>query len=374
MAEQEPTTAAPDSPPGGGEPAGWPQWVGLAGALLLGGTLVFALYGKALDPVAFAELIEHEGLDFLLPSSWVAAIGLGLEAVLGFALLFNLRHWKVLLPSAGLVAFFVFLTARTYYGHVTGQHEDTGSCGCFGNILDRTPAEAFWMDILLLVPPLFMCFAGMPPDPMPRQRLRWGLTWGLSALVLGFAWMAPGLPIDDLATKLHPDAVAKELCAGRDDTQVCIDDVIPEIVEGEHVVVIADIESDAFAKQVEALNDYALNVFDGPILWVLTGSSDADVDVYKMTNQPAFSIVSCPPGVLRPLHRTLPRTFLAKDGTVTRTITGWPPLADLAAAAGDGEDEGEDEDLDLGIDMGGDAPGDGKSDSDAGDDDPGGGG
>ena len=31
-------------------------------------------------------------------------------------------------------------------------------CGCFGNLVQRTPAEAFWQDLLLLVPPLLLAF------------------------------------------------------------------------------------------------------------------------------------------------------------------------------------------------------------------------
>ena len=28
------------------------------------------------------------------------------------------------------------------------------SCGCFGDLITRTPAEAFWQDLVLLLPPL----------------------------------------------------------------------------------------------------------------------------------------------------------------------------------------------------------------------------
>ena len=109
----DPTPAAPPettAPAAADWPLTWQRVVGTVAGFLLGVVLVGALWGKMLDPERFAELVAHEELDFLLPAGVVAAIGLGLEAVLGFALLFNIRHMRVLLPSAGLVAFFVFLT------------------------------------------------------------------------------------------------------------------------------------------------------------------------------------------------------------------------------------------------------------------------
>lgn len=354
----EPPAPVPSEPPG--VPPGWPAVVGRLAALFLGGVLVLALYGKTLDPAAFVELIEYEGLDFLLPATWVAAIGLGLEAVLGFALLFGLRHLRVLIPTTGLVAFFVFLTARTYLRHLTGQHEDTGSCGCFGNIIERTPAEAFWQDVFLLVPPLLLTFVGRPALPMPRERLRWGLTFGLSAAVLGLAWLAPGLPLDDMATKLHPDAKVADLCAGSDDTKLCLPDVIPEIGEGRHLVVLVDLGDEGFLARVDAYNEYGL-AGEGAMLWVLTSAPAEDVDLFHMTTMPSFSLVMCPPGLMRPLYRALPRAFVVEDGTVTETIQGWPDLASFAPAQDDAGD--------------GDAGGDGEPlDPDAGDDDPDGGG
>ncbi len=352
--QDSPASAVPpESTAAGGPPwpLTWQRVVGTVAGMLLGLVLVVALWGKMLDPERFAELVAHEGLDFLLPAGVVAAIGLGLEAVLGFALLVNLRHMRVLVPSAALVAFFVFLTGRTYYRHATGQHEDDGSCGCFGNLVQRSPAEAFWQDIFLLVPPLALAFLGRPPIPMPWQKLRWGITLGLSAIVLGFAWLAPGLPLDDMATRLAPGVAASTLCIGEEDGRICMDDVIPEIGEEGHVVLLAKLDDPAFLKHVPALNDYALEGY-GPLLWIVTAATEEEVEVWKLGQQPSFEVLPCPPGVIRPLYRRLPRSFLSVDGTVTRTWESWPPLAELVAKAkaeeeaeygdpGEGEDEAD---------------------------------
>ncbi|MDF1701011.1 MAG: hypothetical protein P1V36_07625 [Planctomycetota bacterium] len=352
--------ATPESIPAPTDPSPAPRWLRVLadlGGFVLGGVLVVALWGKMVDPHAFAELAASEGLDFLLPAGWVAAIGLALEAVLGFALLFGLRHLKVLIPSAGLVAFFVFLTGRTYLSHLSGSHIDDGSCGCFGNIIDRSPTMAFWTDMGLLVPPLVVAFFARPPQPMSRERLRWGLTWGLSAAALVFAWFAPGLPLDDLATRLAPGVEAEALCAGQDENRVCMDDVIPEIVENRHVVLLARLDDEAFLERLDALNDYALEGV-GPMLWVVTPASEEDVELFNLTHQPVFQLLPCPVGVVRPLYRTLPRTFVTQDGTVRRTIQDWPPLAEFAEESGS-EDVDPDDGDGASADPQGDDPDDG---------------
>ncbi|HYG63593.1 MAG TPA: hypothetical protein VEL74_13510, partial [Thermoanaerobaculia bacterium] len=61
-----------------GRPRLW--WVGTVGALFLGGVLLVAVWAKMLDPLAFAEQIRQEKLDFLLSAEAVALIALALEA------------------------------------------------------------------------------------------------------------------------------------------------------------------------------------------------------------------------------------------------------------------------------------------------------
>jgi hypothetical protein len=42
---------------------------------------------------------------------------------------------------------------------------------------------------------------------------------------------------------------------------------------------------------------------------------------------PAFDVREAPAALLRPLHRSLPRSFLVEDGTVVLTSPGLPPQA-----------------------------------------------
>src|SRR6185503_18282754 len=103
--------------------------------------------------------IQTEGLAFLLSAQSVALLALALEVGLGLALLLGVRRLWVLVPAALLVAFFLFLTGRAYWRSAHGLEVDAG-CGCFGNLVERSPAEAFYQDLLMLVPALLLAFVG----------------------------------------------------------------------------------------------------------------------------------------------------------------------------------------------------------------------
>src|SRR5215207_4967500 len=168
-------------------------WLGTAGGIFLGAVLLVAVWAKVLDPAAFAEQIRVEGLDILLSAQAVALIALILEAGLGLALVLGIRKLWVLVPAALLVAFFVFLAGRAWWMSAHGLRE-AESCGCFGNLVQRTPAQAFWQDLLLLVPPLLLSFVGRERSS-GFPRLRTALVAAATVAVAVFAWKAPELPL-----------------------------------------------------------------------------------------------------------------------------------------------------------------------------------
>lgn len=301
--------------------------LGTLGGVVLGGVLLFGAWAKALDPMAFAEQIRLEGLDFLLPAVAVAFVALALETGLGTALLFGVRRLWVLVPSALLVVFFLFLTGRTYYRDSRGLLEETASCGCFGNLVDRTPAEAFWQDLLLLVPGLILAFLWRYQGPLPSRRLAAVGMITLALMVL--AWKSPQLPLDDLATRLKPGVELASICSGSDDTRLCLGTLVPDLEEGEHTVVLAHLDDEAFTRSIDRLNAAAL---EQQSVWVLSPGTAEEHTAFFWEWGPVFEVVEVPEALIRPLYRTLPRSFEVRDGVVEETYAGVPPWLPEAVA------------------------------------------
>src|SRR6185295_1058526 len=295
--------------------------LGYLGAAVLGLVLLIAATAKALDPQAFAEQIQAEKLDVLFSASTVALIGLGIEVAVGLALLLGLRRLWVLIPSALLVAFLVFLTARTYTRSIRGEAPAAASCGCFGNLVQRTPAEAFLQDLLLLVPPLALAFVGRPRGGrFPRGRV--AAVALATGAVVAFGAKAADLPLDDLATRLKPGVETGKVCVGQGPETVCLDTLVPDLARGNHMVVLADLESPAFTGMVPDLNRYALgDAGQNGAEPLVVLSTSALTTKFKFTFGPAFEIREAPPALLRPLYRRLPRAFSVRDGKVVRTYS-----------------------------------------------------
>jgi uncharacterized membrane protein YphA (DoxX/SURF4 family) len=275
-----------------------------------------------------------ERVDFALPAQAVALIALALETGLGIALLLGLRRKWVLIPAVLLVAFFLSLNGRAWWLAAHGLRDESASCGCFGNLVQRTPAQAFWQDLALLVPPLLLAFLGRDRRPPLFPRVRTAVAFLAALAVVIFAWKAPALPLDDLATRLRPGVKIADLCAGSGEQRTCLDSIVPELGEGQHLVVIANLEDAALTKSIDALNAYAGEA-GNPRLWVLAAATPEQNRAFVWKWGPRFEIRETPPELLRPLYRRLPRAFLVKDGRVVRTFGGMPPLAQLAANAKD---------------------------------------
>lgn len=180
--------------------ASWQRVLGTAGAVILGTVLLVAAWAKAIEPLAFIRQIRIEGLDFLLSAQMIALIALGLEVWLGVLLVMGVRRLWVMIPAAVLVAFFLFLTGRNYWMVSAGLRPADSSCGCFGTLIERTPAEAFWQDLLLLMPSLLLAFWGPTVSrSLPTVRLFAASIAALAVIV--FTLRNPDLPYAELATR-----------------------------------------------------------------------------------------------------------------------------------------------------------------------------
>ncbi|HEX2252902.1 MAG TPA: MauE/DoxX family redox-associated membrane protein [Thermoanaerobaculia bacterium] len=321
--------------------------VGTAAGVFLGALYLVAAWAKAITPDAFAEQIRVEGLDFLLPAMAVALVALALEAGLGVALMLALRRLWVLVPTALLTVFFLVLTGRAWYLSAHGLREDVAGCGCFGNLVERSPAEAFWQDLLLLGLPTVLAFLGLPRGARRFPPLRTALVVVAAVAAPVLAWQAPGLPLDDLATRLKPGAEVADFCAGEGDQRVCLDLVVPSLAQGEHLVVLADLEDEAFTAEVERLNEYATAARGDDSAPPLTVLSSAAPEVHRgffWRHGPVFEVHEVPEAVIRPLYRRLPRSFEVEDGRVTKTWPGLPPAGAAEEAGGEAAGAAQSED------------------------------
>lgn len=319
--------------------AGW------TGGLILGAVLVFGAWAKILDPSAFAEQITNEGLDFLLPAGWVALIAIALEVGLGFALLLGLRKRGILAASGLLVIFFLFLTGRAYIKYMNGTLDESHGCGCFGNLVQRTPAEAFWQDLFLLVPPWLLAAWGRVRGEARSGAARWAVVAVATIGGLLLSWKSPDLPLDDLATTLGEGVEVADLCTGADEERLCLETVAPELATGRHLVVVTELDTPDFLEAVDGLNAMAMQ---GEGLMVLAEATIEESQAFFWEYAPSFEIREAPGSLLAPMYRTLPRSFVVVDGRIEQTHVGLPdlpeyedPLADLATgdpstSAGDG--------------------------------------
>ena len=196
--------------------------------------------------------------------------------------------------------------------------------------MERTPAEAFWQDLLLMVPALLLAFIGRSSkSEYPRLRMVFIAVAVIAGLL--FAWRAPNLPLDNLATRLKPGVETLNLCSGRDGQRVCLDLIIPELNSGEHWVVLTDLDEE-FSAAVPALNEHLFEQFE-PRIWALVAVESETLTAFTWSAGPAFEVREAPPALLRSLYRRLPRSFLVKDGTVTATYDGLPPLPGVQAGS-----------------------------------------
>lgn len=320
------TTVAPSQPPAQASPRQLAATFGWLGGAVLGLVLAVAAALKALDPDGFVEQIVLEQVTLGFPPRLVAFVALAIEAGLGGALIVNLRRRSVLVAATLLVAFFLFLTGRGAFRAAHGIADPASACGCFGNLVERTPAEAFMQDLLLLVPALGLAWIGRPGRSGGRDLLaiRASVASGLALAVVALAAAAPRLPLDNLATRLRPGVELAELCAGAGDARICLSHLSPKLGQGEHLVVLTDVRAADFATLAARLDRYVGSGTQPPVT-VLADFSAEERQALTWEIAPAFDLQETPRALLRPLYRRLPRSFRVVDGRVATTWAGLPP-------------------------------------------------
>ncbi len=294
---------------GAGASRRWTWWAGLVAGVLLGLVLIYSAWGKALDPVGVGQIFVRKGL---MPGSFatpIIVVGVAVEAALGLALLSGFRRPLILAGATVLMAGFFGLTMYEYFV----PSKDASSCGCFGNLIVRTPGQAVIGDGAFLVLAL-LAWLGRPRGAF--RAARW-VAPALGALAgAGLALAAPHLPLDDWATRLKPGARTAELR---------LDDLLPELQRGRHLVLLVDRADEKTRGEIGRVNrELALKASKTPVLGLAEENEQLAME-FTWTAAPAFDVRSAPFMILKPLYRTLPRAFLVQDGVVVKVWNSIPP-------------------------------------------------
>jgi hypothetical protein len=289
--------------------------VGTVAARLLGAVLLLAAYAKAIDPQGFALRLE----DMLpVPSAAAYPFTLGLvafEAGLGAALLGGSRHPGVLLLTSATFLAFVGVVALQL-----GRPDPAAACGCFGQLLERTPRQALFEDIGFAVL-AGVAWLGGTARPAVRPWRPWMLG---AAAGVALTLSAPRLPLDDQATALAPGVTVEA---------TNLDEVVPDLRTGRHLVLLLDRADPTTRTRIAHLNEQLKLPGGGTPVW---GFADDDPELaaaFLWSAGPAFEVRGVPPRMLRRLYRTLPRSALLDGGRVVATWSGFPSDATLEALA-----------------------------------------
>jgi hypothetical protein len=131
---------------------------------------------------------------------------------------------------------------------------------------------------------------------------------------IGLPLLAPSLPLDNFATRLKPGAAIED---------IQLQEAIPELESGTHVVILNDVLLEACQDLPESLYGYADSTPDTRF-WYLLPSDVLSREGVSWLCLFGAEVVEVPRAVVRPLYRTLPRSFKSVDGEVTRTWEGLP--------------------------------------------------
>jgi hypothetical protein len=288
---------------------------GVVAASLLGGVLLLAAYAKAIDPHGFAVRLR----DVVPVPDAIAYPGalvvVAFEAGLGAALLGGSRHPLVLLLTTATFLAFVGIVAWQLV-----RPDGVAACGCFGQLLERTPRQALYEDV---------AFAALSGLAWLGRTARSGVFRpGPSVLGAGasvaLALFAPWLPLDDQATALAPGASVEA-------TQ--LDGIVPELRAGRHLVLLLDRADPTTRTRIAHLNERLKLPHGATAVWGFADDNPGLAAAFLWSAGPAFEVRSVAPRMLRRLYRTLPRSALLDAGHVVATWSGFPSDATLDTLA-----------------------------------------
>src|SRR5262245_46281140 len=168
--------------------------IALGALFLISGVL------KIVDPEGFTREMLQYGILSGLPATLFALVLLPAEVILGAALLLNYRVKIGLMAAIALLALFI-----AAIGYALATDKQLEGCGCFGRVVQRSPARTLTDDVGFLALGLVGLFAlsragdssRREPARAVARRVKPALVGAVAAASALFVVAAPRLPIDD---------------------------------------------------------------------------------------------------------------------------------------------------------------------------------
>lgn len=275
--------------------------------ILIAGVFLLAAVMKALDPASFVEqIVSYNMFPDLAPlAAWTLII---IECLLAAALIVNLLPRVIPMLSMGLLLFFIGITV---YGMSIGLGED---CGCFGNLYHRGPEMVILEDTLMIIGLVFVVVVlWNRQQEHIAGRVTVTLATGMAAAAI--TAFSPYIPADNLVTQLHP---------GSSFSTWPVDGLYgKDLNSGTHVVFLFTVTSENIGAQVQSMNTVAQTMEDASVVGLIIDGTE-HLTTLMFEYAAAFPVAALEPRFARPLYRTLPRTFILKDGVVTHTWSELP--------------------------------------------------
>lgn len=303
---------------------------------------LFLLSGliKVNDPKGFLYKIEEyievfhaaaPGLalrEWLLPLAPLAALSIAAVEV-AVAILLILGLWRALTTGL-LLAMIIFFTLLTGYSAMTGAVSD---CGCFGEVLQLTPEQSFYKDLVLLGLIALLVVYRDRIRPLPESRLWRTLTAAVlvALTVLAVQHSYRGLPFVDFSAFAVGKNIPAGLAARKASGERVIKDYAPlgracgyDEFQGRVLWVVAR-EAEALAPaQVQHIAALAADTTRRVALLTASGSAARAAVAQQLAQLPGGSRV-CLVGqdltLVKTIVRSSPGYLLLDSGTV---IGKWP--------------------------------------------------
>lgn len=238
--------------------------VGLLLLLALAATFLFSAYTKLLAVEPFEWAFWDLGIHNNIAVSIIARLFIGLEAMIGLFLLGHIYLKQVTYPA--VLAFLGIMVA--YLLVIMARQGNTGSCGCFGDVLPMKPLAAIGKNCIMMAVTIVLMQL-YPVKPYKNQE------W-FSAVIGMAGFVAPfvALPLSQRAEPID----LNPLYTTQNETPHV------ELRSGKHIIAFMSLTCPHCKKAAKELEHIYTKYPQLPLYLVLNGLESDEAPFFKETN------------------------------------------------------------------------------------------